>query len=249
MATTASATSGEGAVVLGEAQSARVACVACGAFFEDRVIESALQHGVLTCQCGRDIAFRAVPVAVDPESWWTAFIGESVPERAAPATKPVHFPCPNCGGALMVDGTTRTPDCRHCSTRAYLPDDLWHALRPTPKAEPFYLWIDPTYYGDWARQDVSQARAVALAVLLVVLGLAGACAAGTSLDFFGTQASLDFFGTQEEGGGHAPWYEGALFSLTFSWMVAMAVGYSVARWRRPKRPEHLRHVLPRRPNG
>jgi predicted RNA-binding Zn-ribbon protein involved in translation (DUF1610 family) len=207
---------------------------------DERAIEDALPRGGLTCRCGHAVAFRAVPVAFDPESWWTAFIGESVPERDAPATKPVQFPCPNCGGALMVDGTTRTPDCRHCSTRAYLPDDLWHSLRPTPKAEPFYLWIDPSYYRDWSEQAARRVRAVALSVVLVMLGLAGACAAGPS---------LGLFGTQEEGGGTAPWYEAALFSLTFSWMVAWAVGSLVGRWKRPTRPDRLRHGLPRRPDG
>jgi predicted RNA-binding Zn-ribbon protein involved in translation (DUF1610 family) len=221
---------GDGAVVLGEAVQAAVACGACGATIDDEAIEAAWGRRELTCACGHEVTLRAVPGPMDREGWWTAFVGESAASRVPPATKPVHFACPNCGGALVVDGTTRTPDCRHCSTRTYLPDDLWRSLRPTPKAEPFYLWVDPTWYQSWLTRRARQSRGVLLAVLAVLLGMAaaGAVAAATGI-----------LGAGEEGGQRPPWYLGALFSVTFSWMVAWAVGLLVARAMKPRRPVSL----------
>jgi predicted RNA-binding Zn-ribbon protein involved in translation (DUF1610 family) len=147
-----SRTPGENAVVVGEAVPAVVACPACRAPIDDASIASGFAAGVLTCRCGRDVGVRAVPPRLDGARWWTALIGESTREKRAPTTKPVHFACPSCGGALLVDGETRTPACRHCAVRAYLPDDLWRALRPTPRAEPFHLWVDPAWNDEWMRK-------------------------------------------------------------------------------------------------
>ena len=218
-------------IVLGEASVAPVTCVACGATFDDHAIESAQATGAIACPCGRALAIRPVPGDMDPERWWTAFIGESTVAPVSPATVPVRFSCPDCGAALLVDGTTRTPECRHCATRPYLPDDLWRAVRPTPKVEPFYLWIDPTWYGEWSRQKAAQSRAILRTVVFVVLGMA---AGGSALTAF--PATAAFLGTDDHG-GPAPWYAGALFSVIFSWMVAWAAAVLVAHGRRPRRPD------------
>jgi len=129
----------------------------------------------------------------------------------------------------MVDGTTRTPKCPYCATSSFLPDDLWRALRPTPKAEPFYLWVDPTWYASWLRLKGRQTRAVLLAVVLTVFGVAAAFAATA---FF--WPAKDVFGTDDIG-GPVPWYGRALITVTFSWMIAWGAGLLMARWTRPKR--------------
>lgn len=229
VAASVASASGAQPVVLGEAQVALVTCGACGARIDDSAIEASLADGGVTCQCGRDISVREVPPALDSERWWTAFIGESTSARVPPATDPVHFTCPHCGAGLMVDGTTRTPACSHCATRPYLPDDLWRAVRPTPKAEPFYLWVDPTWYERWSSLKVRRTRAVLLTAGLVVIGMAGAFAATA---FFEPTESL--FGTSESG-GPVPWYDRALFSVVFSWMVAMAASTFVSHRMNPTR--------------
>lgn len=141
---------GAGATLLGDASPAPVACSACAAALDDDAIQRGVAQGSLRCPAGHAIAVRGVP----PEGgapWWSAFLGESEREPVAPSAQPVHFTCANCGGALLADGTTRTPPCRFCGSRAYLPEDLWRALRPTPRVEPFYLWVDPAFYDQWTR--------------------------------------------------------------------------------------------------
>jgi Zn finger protein HypA/HybF involved in hydrogenase expression len=44
--------------------------------------------------------------------------------------KPVIFTCPQCGGALKVDGSERMIECSYCNASVYLPDDLWLRLHP-----------------------------------------------------------------------------------------------------------------------
>ncbi len=141
--------SSEGDAIVGDAAPAGVTCNGCQAPIDEATLERGFAAGGITCRCGRDVHVRAVPVAADGTAWWSAFVGESTHEKPAPTAEPVHFACPNCGGALLVDGQTRTPPCRHCGTRAYLPDDLWRALRPTPRVEPFYLWVDAAWENQW----------------------------------------------------------------------------------------------------
>ena len=46
------------------------------------------------------------------------------------AIGPVIFTCPQCGGALKVDGSDRLIPCTFCGASVYLPDDLWLRLHP-----------------------------------------------------------------------------------------------------------------------
>ena len=56
---------------------------------------------------------------------------ETGAEGEAPAVSgPVAFTCPQCGGALVVDGTERLMPCEFCGVKVYLPDDLWFRLHP-----------------------------------------------------------------------------------------------------------------------
>jgi predicted RNA-binding Zn-ribbon protein involved in translation (DUF1610 family) len=203
-------TNGENAVVLGEADSAPMACGACGVKIADGAIESALDSGGLTCACGHHVGARAVPEVLQKDGFWTALVGESTAGRAAPTTAPVSFHCPNCGGGLLVDGATRTPECRHCSKRAYLPDDLWRALRPTPHAEPFYLWVDPTWYARWARQRSKQLWRTFLTFALVWISLPLACLA-------------------------VGWEDGLGVSIPAGWLPAWAAAFIVHSRQRPRR--------------
>jgi Zn finger protein HypA/HybF involved in hydrogenase expression len=58
-------------------------------------------------------------------------IMESGDEGEAPTVSgPVAFTCPQCGGALMIDGTERLMPCKFCGVNVYLPDDLWFRLHP-----------------------------------------------------------------------------------------------------------------------
>lgn len=168
-----SRTPSENAVVLGEAVPAVVECGACQTHVDDASIELGCARGGLICRCGRAIHLRAVPRELDAEQWWGVFVGESVREKVPPTTQPVHFTCPSCGGALLVDGATRTPACRHCATRAYLPDDLWRALRPTPRAEPFYLWVDPAWQERWTEERRAARKWAICSGIVVYSGLVG----------------------------------------------------------------------------
>ncbi|APR78870.1 Hypothetical protein A7982_04217 [Minicystis rosea] len=141
----------EGAALLGEVSPARVTCRACGASVDDDAVERGIADGSLTCPAGHAIAVRAVPPEMGRQPWWSAFLGETDRERVVPSEQPVQLTCATCGGALLADGTTRTPPCRFCGTRAYLPEDLWRALRPTPRVEPFYLWVDSAFRDQWMR--------------------------------------------------------------------------------------------------
>ena len=224
LATSAKVTNGEGATVLGECESAPIACGGCGATIDDEALVGALSRGGLTCRCGRDVAVRRLPPELDGDGFWTAFVGETSEARAAPAGAPVQFACPSCGGALLVDGATRTPPCRFCSTRVYLPDDLWRALHPTPTAEPFYLWVDPAYYAYWTRRTDTGTRLGCFAAILVVVALA---IAGSVIVVVGGV-------TDSDTGEPLGWWWGALMSTSVSWMFAWASFSLMGRLAGPK---------------
>ena len=52
---------------------------------------------------------------------------------------PVVFTCPQCGGALKVDGSDRMVPCKFCNVDVYLPDDLWLRLHPAKKKERWFI--------------------------------------------------------------------------------------------------------------
>src|SRR5579883_607638 len=178
----------EDAALLGDAEPSDVACPVCRAVASDEAIEKGLAQGELACGCGNVVQVRAVPDEIDPNGWWTALVGETSRAKRAPSEAPVHFACTQCGGALLVDGTTRTPTCRFCNTRVYVPDDLWRALRPTPRAEPFYLWVDSAWSERW---DARERRARNASLAVGVTGTALAIAAGIATCAAGYQGSSD----------------------------------------------------------
>jgi hypothetical protein len=66
-------------------------------------------------------------------------IGEKLPEYGQPAAKPVMFSCLSCGGALKVDGKSRTVTCTQCNNDNYLPDALWLRLHPAKVSHAFFI--------------------------------------------------------------------------------------------------------------
>ena len=57
----------------------------------------------------------------------------------AAASEPIAFVCPQCGGALIVDGTERVLPCEFCGIKVYLPDDLWRRMHPVKKKERWWV--------------------------------------------------------------------------------------------------------------
>lgn len=53
--------------------------------------------------------------------------------------RPVVFSCPQCGGALKVDGQDRILTCQYCNVDVYLPDDLWLRLHPVKRMLKWFI--------------------------------------------------------------------------------------------------------------
>jgi hypothetical protein len=85
--------------------------------------------------CGHETDFAPPPAWVKEEypkaKVFINAIMETGAKGEAPAVSgPVAFTCPQCGGALMIDGTERLMPCKFCGVNVYLPDDLWFRLHP-----------------------------------------------------------------------------------------------------------------------
>lgn len=212
---------GEGAALLGEVSAARVTCRACGASVDDATIERGLAEGFVACPAGHSITVRPVPPEMRRESFWSAFVGESDRDQVAPSTEPVQFTCASCGGALLADGTTRTPPCGFCGTRSYLPEDLWRALRPTPRVEPFYLWVAPAASDQWTR---ARETALSSAVWTVVAVWPGVGLALLAMAYLSGQPS-------SSGSG---WWDAVRIWGAVGWLPAWGVAYIVHAKRSPK---------------
>lgn len=63
-------------------------------------------------------------------------------EGAAASSKPIAFTCPQCGGALLVDGKNRMLPCKFCGVDVYLPDDLWLRLHPAKVKRRWYVGFE-----------------------------------------------------------------------------------------------------------
>jgi len=86
-------------------------------------------------KCGKKIPVAPAPAWVKKDypkaKVFVNALMESGAGGEAPAVSgPVAFTCPQCGGALMVDGTERMMPCKFCGVNVYLPDDLWFRLHP-----------------------------------------------------------------------------------------------------------------------
>jgi hypothetical protein len=96
-------------------------------------------------------AFRGVVALIGEDPSQLPGASEGQPMKTG-LSGPIAFQCPNCGGSLIVDGTSRMADCRFCETQVYLPDDLWRRLHPVKKEKRWFLLFDefqkPFTWGD-----------------------------------------------------------------------------------------------------
>jgi hypothetical protein len=60
-------------------------------------------------------------------------------DETSAVSGPVAFTCPQCGGALMVDGKERLLPCQFCGVNVYLPDDLWLRLHPAKTKDRWFV--------------------------------------------------------------------------------------------------------------
>jgi DNA-directed RNA polymerase subunit RPC12/RpoP len=120
-------------------------CDGCGRALVARELETASEAGWLRCDCGVRTSVRRAADSLS-SSGLRLLVGED--ERQLPSggaelpvpegVKPVYFGCPQCGGTLKLDGSTRLVTCEYCSAMSYLPDDLWHVFHPVRAARPWF---------------------------------------------------------------------------------------------------------------
>jgi DNA-directed RNA polymerase subunit RPC12/RpoP len=123
-------------------------CANCHAPLPDEVAQLASRGFAMCPGCGAKIALRTPPPELaDGLAGAELVIGENASPAAAaraPASGPITLHCANCRAPLKVDGSKRAVKCEYCSTDAFLPDDVWLRLHPTPGAARFYLcWSSP----------------------------------------------------------------------------------------------------------
>ena len=121
-------------------------CQDCKQEFSTELMKAAVNTGHFACPgCSKSIRVRqATELAktIIPEADLLVHedeIGEKLAEYGQPAAKPVMFSCLSCGGALKVDGKSRTVSCTQCNNDNYLPDALWLRLHPIKVSHSFFV--------------------------------------------------------------------------------------------------------------
>jgi len=71
-----------------------------------------------------------------------ALLVDKSPEPGEKISGVIVFTCPQCGGALKIDGSERMPVCQFCNTNVYLPDDLWLRMHPAKMKVRWYVACD-----------------------------------------------------------------------------------------------------------
>jgi predicted RNA-binding Zn-ribbon protein involved in translation (DUF1610 family) len=127
----------------------RPVCSACGEPLElGREVPSAYGHVCPACGAATPVTTPPGWLAealTPPRVLVNAEIQEEEGEAAeegeveTPASAPVAFTCPQCGGSLLVDGRDRTVVCNYCGVNVYLPDDLWFRLHPARKKARWFV--------------------------------------------------------------------------------------------------------------
>lgn len=85
---------------------------------------------------------RAVPGAMLIAGAWPEIEDGTMGEESPEVSSPVAYNCPQCAGALMIDGKERLVTCEYCGTRAYLPDDLWLSIHPAKKKNRWFVGLE-----------------------------------------------------------------------------------------------------------
>lgn len=60
----------------------------------------------------------------------------------APVRESVAFTCPQCAGALTIDGRSREVRCGFCAATSLLGDDLWRRLHPVHAQKRWFLVLE-----------------------------------------------------------------------------------------------------------
>jgi uncharacterized protein YbaR (Trm112 family) len=112
-------------------------CTDCKTTLDLSAVDAAAMAGATSYACTSCAA--SLHLRAPPQDWRDSgfhwFVGED-PEVLSPRpggpqpARPVVFKCPNCNGALTVDGSSRAPECSFCHVSAFLPDELWHLFHP-----------------------------------------------------------------------------------------------------------------------
>jgi len=109
-------------------------CAKCKTHFA--VADDVAAAYVQKCEkCGAEIPVAPAPdwlrkAEVPVMTVANAILVESSEGEKSTVSGPVAFTCPQCGGALVVDGKERMLPCKFCAVNVYLPDDLWLRLHP-----------------------------------------------------------------------------------------------------------------------
>ena len=129
----------------------RCANQACGQPYPEEIADVAAAGGssVACPACGERSSIRAAPA-------WFGDVHAAAKilmhEQAATATAEhaqhtahahtIPFHCYHCGGALTLDGSTRTVDCPFCFQQSMLPDQIWARLHPVAQVHTWYVLLD-----------------------------------------------------------------------------------------------------------
>jgi Zn finger protein HypA/HybF involved in hydrogenase expression len=126
-------------------------CTKCKTTIPEETYESLKENSYTCAKCSNIISVRKpgefilklVPsarfiVGEDVNQFNTGIKGVKKPDDV----KPVLFNCPSCAANLEVDGSARMITCKSCSSKIYLPDELWHELHPVKTVSRWYVLTD-----------------------------------------------------------------------------------------------------------
>lgn len=143
------------------AQRSNLRCTSCTTPLP-RAAENVKTHGRCFCvACGTKLSVRAVPAhlsAALPRI--THVIGEDIGQLKSPDAPPpdvarsVAVPCPECGGKISPDGSSRAVRCPYCSVAVVLHQAIWRRFASGPETHAFYLLHDPSLPRPLGRADV-----------------------------------------------------------------------------------------------
>ncbi|MFT4624388.1 MAG: hypothetical protein ACI8PZ_003047 [Myxococcota bacterium] len=123
------------------------ACSGCGTAPPLADVPALVAAGGWSCGCGQTVRVRPaddLAQVVVPGARWVVGEGATADSthEGRGGAQPVHFQCMACGGALVVDGSTRNVTCTYCAGSNYLPDGLWLRLHPPTTVRTLYVLAD-----------------------------------------------------------------------------------------------------------
>ena len=153
-----------------DARRAWPSCIGCKKTLPQSAFAEAesLGDSVHCPDCGEGLSLHPAPKLLTkpyPCARW--IVGGAVELRNVSAepefeklSQPVVMKCLSCSATLRIDGTQRLVPCVYCKSPNYLPDDLWLAIHPRPKREPWYVLFDEEMaiakMGTWERSQIKK---------------------------------------------------------------------------------------------